>query len=241
MWKGFTSVCHSVHKGGGCLPLGPEGCTTPWADPPRADTPLWVDTPLSRFPNLGRHPPYGRCSRWYASYWNALERSCGQGYVFTRVCDSVHRGVSGEPPLDQADPTPPPQDKGEPPRPGRPPPLGPRRTPSDQGRRLQHMVISSRYASYWNAFLFCLRFSASAFTYGREKKSVTLLHVKEMFLSLTIIEKMCTGCQLIYYCIIRLCHRQRVLASNFFRVRYRLCTYCALSLAMVIYILQTSE
>ena len=66
--------------------------------------------------------------------------------------------------------------------------------------------------------LFCLRFSASTFTYGREKKSVTLLHVKEMFLSLTIIEKSCTGCQLIYYCIIRLCYRQRVLASNFFRI-----------------------
>ena len=32
------------------------------------------------------------------------QRSCGQGYVFTRVCDSVHRGVSasvhaGIPPL----------------------------------------------------------------------------------------------------------------------------------------------
>ena len=32
------------------------------------------------------------------------QRSCGQGYVFTRVCDSVHRGGSpGRPPQDQAD------------------------------------------------------------------------------------------------------------------------------------------
>ena len=36
-------------------------------------------------------------------------RSCGQSYVFTRVCDSVHRGVSasvhvGIPPPHQGDP-----------------------------------------------------------------------------------------------------------------------------------------
>ena len=88
------------------------------------------------------------------------QRSCGQGYVFTRVCDSVHRGVSGEPPLDQADP---PGPGRPPPGPGRPPlagrsppgprriPPGPRRTPPDQGepprtketpagRRLKHTV-----------------------------------------------------------------------------------------------------
>ena len=169
------------------------------------------------------------------------QRSCGQGYVFTRVCDSVHRGVSGEPPRTRQTRPPPPQDQGEPPQTrqtpprdqGEPPrtrenPPGPGRPPKDQGEHppweedCSIWSMSSRYASYWNAFLFCLRFSASAFTYGREKKSVTLLYVKEMFLSLTIIEKSCTGCQLIYYCIIRLCHRQRVLASNFFRVRYRL-------------------
>ena len=42
------------------------------------------------------------------------QQSCGQGYVFTRVCDSVHRGglQKGRTPPDQAD---------HPPRPGRPP------------------------------------------------------------------------------------------------------------------------
>ena len=52
------------------------------------------------------------------------QRSCGQGYVFTRVCDSVNRGgLRRTPPH---------------PRPGRPPrtrqtPLGPGRPPRDQG------------------------------------------------------------------------------------------------------------
>ena len=55
------------------------------------------------------------------------QRSCGQGYVFTRVCDSVHRGRSPEnPPQDQAD-TPdqaePPQDQADDPS---------RETPWDQ-------------------------------------------------------------------------------------------------------------
>ena len=55
------------------------------------------------------------------------QRSCGQGYVFTRVCDSVNRGQSASahagipPPTQEADP----------------------------GIR----SMSSRYASYWNAFL----------------------------------------------------------------------------------------
>ena len=65
------------------------------------------------------------------------QRSCGQGYVFTRVCDSVNRGEGspenppgpGRPPWDQGDHpgtkentpppgpgrTPPPWDQGEPP------------------------------------------------------------------------------------------------------------------------------
>ena len=44
----------------------------------------------------------GYCCRRYVSYWNAFlllilfnyrpQQSCGQGYVFIRVCDSVHRG-----------------------------------------------------------------------------------------------------------------------------------------------------
>ena len=85
------------------------------------------------------------------------QRSCGQGYVFTRVCDSVHRGGLWRTPPDQAD-TPdqgePPQDQGEPPwdqadtPPGtRENPPGPMRTPPPRyqadtppGRRLQHTV-----------------------------------------------------------------------------------------------------
>ena len=82
------------------------------------------------------------------------QRSCGQGYVFTRVCDSVNRGGSpenppgtketpprdqGEPPLDQGEPpTPPGPRRTPPPGPRRTPP-GPRRTPPP-GRTLQHTV-----------------------------------------------------------------------------------------------------
>ena len=29
-------------------------------------------------------------------YFYRPQQSCGQGYVFTRVCDSIHRGVSGQ-------------------------------------------------------------------------------------------------------------------------------------------------
>ena len=97
-------------------------------------------------------------------------RNCGQGNIFTPICHSVHRGVSGEPPRDQGEPPGPgrpPQDQGEPPwtkenhptqDQGEPPhqtrenPPGPRRHPPDQGepppgpcrpppgRRLQHTV-----------------------------------------------------------------------------------------------------
>ena len=78
------------------------------------------------------------------------QRSCGQGYVFTRVCDSVHGGgVSpGRENSRQTRQTPP--DQANPPGPGRPPwqgepPPGPGRPPRDQadpplGSRLQNMV-----------------------------------------------------------------------------------------------------
>ena len=108
------------------------------------------------------------------------QRSCGQGYVFTRVCDSVHRGVSrqGEPPppptrqtpprtrqtpnpQDQADPHPPdqadpppgretPPDRQTPPGQGAPPGPG-RPPPREADSRIRS--TSGRYASYWNAFL----------------------------------------------------------------------------------------
>ena len=53
------------------------------------------------------------------------QRSCGQGYVFTRVCDSVHRGGlrAGRPPWTRENPP----SKEEPPWAGKPP--GPGRTP----------------------------------------------------------------------------------------------------------------
>ena len=58
------------------------------------------------------------------------QRSCGQGYVFTRVCDSVHGGVSGEPPQQGEPPpgreNPSPQTKENPPTPPSP---GPGRHP----------------------------------------------------------------------------------------------------------------
>ena len=85
------------------------------------------------------------------------QRSCGQGFVFTRVCDSVHRGESpgrenppwaGRTPL-QAGRTPPweqppreqPPPRADPP-PGRenPPPTRAGRTPPPRGNTLQHTV-----------------------------------------------------------------------------------------------------
>ena len=82
------------------------------------------------------------------------QRSLGQGYVFTCVCDSVHRGLS-HCMLGYTDPhgtrgrhSPPPQ----PPRadtspgPGNP----------DPSACWKIRATSGRYASYWNAILFCL-------------------------------------------------------------------------------------
>ena len=74
----------------------------------------------------------------FCSFYYRPQRSCGQGYVFTRVCDSVHRGGlragrahpdQGEPPRTRENPPP---DQGEPPRTRENPP-GPGRTPLDQG------------------------------------------------------------------------------------------------------------
>ena len=96
------------------------------------------------------------------------QRSCGQGYVLTRVCDSVNKGgVSGEPPLGTKENPPPGTKENPPPGPRRTPPPRPRRTPlgtretppSPRTRQTpppEHCSIrsmSGRYASYWNAFL----------------------------------------------------------------------------------------
>ena len=91
----------------------------------------------------------------------ARKRSLGQGYVFTRVCDSVHGGgaIPGQVPPWEGTP------------PGQvhpcqvPPPLG-RYTPPGQvhppgryTRLAMHAGIrstSARYASYWNESLFMM-------------------------------------------------------------------------------------
>ena len=93
---------------------------------------------------------------------NRPQRSCGQGYVFTRVCDSVHRGVcfgacwdttpwEGGTPSPQEE-TPP----GKEASPGGNPPGRRHPHPSPQRRPPAYGIrsMSGRYASYWNAFLF---------------------------------------------------------------------------------------
>ena len=85
------------------------------------------------------------------------QRSCGQGYVFTCVCDSVHRrGVCLSACWDTTPPeqTPPPPEQTPPgsrhhhPQGRHPHP--PRSRPPTPGIR----SMNGRYASYWNAFLF---------------------------------------------------------------------------------------
>ena len=69
------------------------------------------------------------------TYYYRPQRSCGQGYVFTRVCDSVHRGglqAGRNPPWQEGEP---PQQEGEPPRQeGEPPPQTRQTTPPAGGR-----------------------------------------------------------------------------------------------------------
>ena len=94
---------------------------------------------------------YNKTVRYFPSdkhrfYWP--QRSCGQGYVFTRVCDSVYVGWEvclsacwvTTPPRSRHPPTPQEADpqKQAPPRKQAPPSI---------------RSMSGRYASYWNAFL----------------------------------------------------------------------------------------
>ena len=94
------------------------------------------------------------------------QRSCGQGNVFTGVCDSVHRGRvsasvhvgiphspgSRHPPLEQTPPweQTPPQSRHNPLE--QTPPWEQTPPPQEAGSGIRS--ISGRYASYWNAFLF---------------------------------------------------------------------------------------
>ena len=88
----------------------------------------------------------------YFFLWHRIcyrpQRSCGQGYVFTRVCDSVQRGslpqcMLGYPTPEQAPPT-------EQAPPGSRHPL---REQAPQPPPPGIRSMSGRYASYWNAFL----------------------------------------------------------------------------------------
>ena len=99
-------------------------------------------------------------------YYYRPQRSCGQGYVFTRVCDSVNGGgglpqcMLGYPPgADTPQSRPPlgldPPPEQTPPWSRHPPQADTPReqTPpreADSGIR----SMSGRYASYWNAFLY---------------------------------------------------------------------------------------
>ena len=86
----FSQACakNSVHRVGGCLPLGLRGCLPlgpggclpmgPGGYTPPGRQPQ-VNNPLGRHPpnqtiSLGRHPPPrdGHCSGRYASYWNVF-------------------------------------------------------------------------------------------------------------------------------------------------------------------------
>ena len=97
------------------------------------------------------------------------QRSCGQGYVFTRVCDSVNTGGGVSASVHAGIPPPPPEQTPPVqthPR-SRPPP------PEQTHPRSRHTLLpeahtgirsmSGRYASYWNAFF-------NLFSHGKSEK-----------------------------------------------------------------------
>ena len=139
----FTGVCLSIRRGGGLSRGSLFGGS------------------LSRGVSSQRPLVTVMCRR-YTSYWNAFllppATKLGQGYIFTSVCDSVHRGVclsacwdttlwtrhppgsrhppDQTPPLDQAPPDQAPPDQAPPragtPRPGTPPDQAPPRPGTPQ-------------------------------------------------------------------------------------------------------------
>ena len=128
------------------------------------------------------------------------QRSCGQGYVFTRVCDSVHRGgISGQtPPQDQAD-HPPPQ-QGDPPR------------VADCSIR----SMSDRYASYWNAFLFLHYFQLMGYQFVSDTKSFVSFELNS-FIMLCIYRENVKGIDVvnIYLMSIQFCFGKKKVFFNF--------------------------
>ena len=103
----FSEACvkNSVHRGGGGFPAGIAGSI-----PACLAAGLhgwWYPSMPCRFPGPhprgklrgiwpGPPPCDGYCSGRYASYWNAYllppTNEVCEGYVFTGVCHSVHRG-----------------------------------------------------------------------------------------------------------------------------------------------------
>ena len=77
----------------------------------------------------------------------------GQGYVFTGVCDSVHWGGSAS--VHAWIPHPPPRTDPPEQTPPRADPPQSRHPPREADAIIR--LMSGRYASYWNAFLFMLR------------------------------------------------------------------------------------
>ena len=98
-----------------------------------------VDCNLSEFNNI-------------ATIHYRPQRSCGQGYVFTRVCDSVILLTGGSAPLHAGIYFPPPGPRQAHPWTKADTPL------QTKGRPPRIRLMSGRYASYWNAFLFYLFF-----------------------------------------------------------------------------------
>ena len=107
----------------------------------------------------------------YSSY--RPQRSCGQGYVFTHVCDSVHGGVLRAAPLPPGTrQNPPPRDQAETPPPDQADP-----PPQEEDCSIRSM--SGRYASYWNAFLLNLLGQQKIFLFcGRWMSCVKLISSK---------------------------------------------------------------
>ena len=130
-----------------------------------------MDFNLSEFNNIG-------------TIYYRPQRSCDQGYVFTRVCDSVHR--AGVCPIACWDIYPP-GPRQTPPRPRytphvtkTPPPRDQRHTPP--GIRL----MSGRYASYWNPFLFYFMFVKCRHV------SLISLHIRNDALHIPVARNFCS-------------------------------------------------
>ena len=175
----------------GCLcPVGVSVRETPWTE-----TPLWTEGQM-QVKTLPCPKLYLRAVNMVQTKaWRALfyrpQRSCGQGNVFTAVCDSVHRGglQQEKPPLGRETPQQgEPPGRENPPGQGEPPPAGrtlagrtPRQgeippwqgEPPWQGDPPGIRSMSGWYASYWNAFLLLTARESQSVHYQPHAYSVT--------------------------------------------------------------------